>query len=182
MKKPAWLILLVICAVAGLALGVTNAFTKKAIEERVGAKDAEALRAVMSGAEDFEQLELAENAAVGDVAILACYRALKGGVETGKVVKTSVQGYRAEIEVIVGILPDGGISGISCGGEKFAETPDLGSKVKDEEFTSQFEGLKAPVALAKDGGEVDAVTSATVSSRAVVKAVNAALEYAAGIQ
>ena len=87
-----------------------------------------------------------------------------------------MQGYGGPIEVTVGLLLDGTIAGVSIGGTDFAETAGLGARVKEEWFGAQFTGMSAPVALVKDGGEVDAVSSATISSTAVTSAVNAACE------
>ena len=67
------------------------------------------------------------------------------------------------------------------GGSGFSETAGLGAKVKDASFTEQFAGLVAPVALVKDGGEVDSVTAASISSNAVCSAVNTAAEFIAGL-
>lgn len=182
MKKPAWLILGAICLVAGLALGLTYALTQKAIQKQNEDKASEAQRAVMSAADSFEQIEVPQDTKVDDVAILSCYRAMKGGAQYGKVVTAAVAGYKSTIEVTVGIAADGSITGIRCGGASFAETAGLGALVTEEAFTSQFAGLNAPVAVTQDGGEVDAITNATISSRAVCKAVNAAAEYASGVQ
>ena len=69
-----------------------------------------------------------------------------------------------------------------------AETPGVGTRVKDAGFTSQFEGLgpDAVVKVKKDGGEIDAVSGATISSRAVTLAIEKARafydEHAAAIQ
>ncbi|HWQ57538.1 MAG TPA: RnfABCDGE type electron transport complex subunit G [Clostridia bacterium] len=178
MKKPAWLILGVICLVAGLALGLTNAFTQDAIRRQSAADEDKARAAVMPQADAFEELAVPENTAVDGVSILSCYAAFSKGEACGWVVKASAQGYGGPIEVTLGVGLDGVVTGINCGGASFAETAGLGAKVKEGDFTHQFAGMSAPVRVTKDGGEVDAVTSATISSRAVCDAVNAACEYA----
>lgn len=181
MKKPAWLILGVICIVAGLALGLTNALTEKAIAEQNAADEARARQSVMTNADSFEAVDVPEGTEIDGVTILSCYNASEGGEACGRIVKAAVKGYGGTIEVTVGIAADGTITGINCGGGSFAETAGLGAKVKEAAFTDQFTGMTAPVLVTKDGGEVDAVTAATISSRAVCKAVSAAAEFAAGL-
>ena len=63
---------------------------------------------------------------------------------------------------------------MDVGGARFSETEGLGSRVKDEAFTQQFIGQTPPLALGED---VDAVSGATVSSRAAVDAVNEAAAF-----
>lgn len=181
MKKPAWLILGIICVVAGLALGLTNALTQKAIAEQNAADAARARQSVMTEADSFEALDVPAQTEIDGVAILSCYDAFSGTELRGKVVKAAVKGYGGTIEVTVGIAADGSITGINCGGGDFAETAGLGAKVRESSFTQQFIDMMVPVAVKKDGGEVDAITAATISSRAVCKAVSAAGEYAAGL-
>ncbi|MPM58160.1 Electron transport complex subunit RsxG [bioreactor metagenome] len=100
--------------------------------------------------------------------------------------------------MIVGIGADGAITGIRVGGPNFSETMGLGAKTRDAEFTDQFQGQKGPISVggksdsvtsasanaenpSESGGHVDAVTSATISSRAVVSAVNTACSYVQGL-
>ncbi len=181
MKKPAWLILGILCIVAGLALGLTNALTEKAIAMQNAADEEKARRSVMPNADSFEVLDVPEGTEIDGVAILSCYNAYAGSEACGRIVKASVKGYGGAVEVTVGIAADGTITGINPGGVSFAETAGLGAKVKEDAFTDQFAGMTAPVQVKKDGGEVDAVTAATVSSRAVCKAVSAAAAFAAGL-
>lgn len=177
-KVPAWVILCVIALVAGLALGLTNAFTETAIAEQNAADAASARTAVMTGAENFGEVAVPENTAIGDVTILSFYKSDAAATDCDEVVLVSVKGYGGDIEVTVGVAADGTITGISCGGGNFAETAGLGAKVKEAAFTEQFAGMTAPVALTKDGGDVDSVTAASRSSGAVCRAVNAAADYA----
>jgi len=120
----------------------------------------------------------------------------------GYVAQATVKGYGGEIEVIMGVDTAGVITGVSVGGPNFSETMGLGAKVRNEDFTSQFIGQKGPITLggqatatgdettnatskptvvlpdaSEAGGYVDAVTSATVSSRAVINAVNTIYEF-----
>ncbi len=166
---PAWIILSIIVLVAAALLAGTNILTENKITEQALAKTDTARRNAMPEAEEFTRLEVESGAAVDD-----CYLATAGGETVGYTSQITVKGYGGAIELIVGVDKDGAITAISVGGSDFSETAGLGAKVKDEEFTSQFSGLSAPVVLNKD---VDAVSGATISSRAVTNGVNAAAEY-----
>jgi electron transport complex protein RnfG len=101
----------------------------------------------------------------------------------GKLVGVAVYGvshkaYGGDIKVIVGVLADGSINGIRILEHK--ETPGLGSRAAEPEFLSQFNGNgrtgEFVWKVKKDGGSVDAISGATISSRAVTEAVDNALE------
>lgn len=89
-------------------------------------------------------------------------------------------GYGGEIETIVGMDSTGAITGVVI--TNMSETPGLGAKVKDKSdkgFAAQFKGKMSAAdgfALKKDGGDIDAITSATITSKAVTKGINAAVE------
>lgn len=79
-------------------------------------------------------------------------------------------GYGGDINIIVGLDSNFSIKEISILGQ--TETPGLGGKITESAFTDQFKGLSVEeVALSKEDGEVDAITGATISSKAVVDAV-----------
>lgn len=164
----AWKLLL-IAAVAGLALGIVNGITVEPIAEQMRLKADTARKTVLPLADTFT-LE-SENTG----GCVEAYVGTNGGEPVGyTAVVATKEGYGNEFEVTVGITLDGKISGISIGGANFSETPGLGARVKEAFFTEQFEGLTAPLTL---GTDVDAITSATRSSRAVTNAVNTACEY-----
>ena len=99
--------------------------------------------------------------------------------DQGSVVQVTVKGYGGPVQVKVAVLKDGSIAGVEIGGKDFSETPGVGARVQEESFWSQFIGKTGPFKL-KDN--VDAVSGATISSTAVVKAVNAALDIAKTVQ
>lgn len=161
--------LLLLSAVAGLALGVTNAVTQGPIEEQRIAEANAARRAVLSAAESFEMVS--EDADGMD----EIYRGVGADGQTvGYTAKCTARGYGGPIEVTVGIDADGTVTGVQVGGADFAETAGLGARVKEAWFGEQFVGQTAPMQLKKDGGRIDAVSSATISSTAVTQAVNGA--------
>lgn len=166
--------LLLIAAGAGLALGTTNAVTMEPIAAQSAREADQARRTVLPIAAAFE-----EAAADGlDEAFIGLDAA---GAAVGATGRVTVKGYGGEIEVTVGVDKAGVITGVNVGGVNFKETAGLGAKTKDAAFTAQFAGKMAPVALKKDGGGIDAVTSATISSTAVTYAVNQAAAALAAV-
>ena len=168
--------LLLIATFAGLALGVTNAVTAGPIvEQQIAAANA-ARKAVLPEAVDFEQADCS------DETIDSIYIAKDaGGNCVGYTGTKTVTGYGGPIEVTVGVAKDGKITGVNVGGSDFSETAGLGAKTKDAKFTDGFKGLdssaESSLYVKQDGGEVDAVTSATISSRAVTGGVRAICTY-----
>ena len=88
----------------------------------------------------------------------------------------SNQGYDpTQIQIMVGFLPDGAIDSTVVTQQK--ETPGLGTKMTGEKFNGQFAGknpLSFSLYVTKDGGQVDAITASTISSRAVCDAIRRA--------
>ncbi|MDO4571823.1 MAG: FMN-binding protein [Clostridia bacterium] len=158
--------LFAIAAVAGLALGATNAVTEEPIAAQQAAAALASRQAVLPAAAGFEEAD-AEDI---DEAFLGFD---EGGALVGCAGRLTVQGFGGPIEVTVGVDTAGRITGVQVGGSDFAETAGLGAKTRDAAFTGQYAGQTAPVALTRDGGGIDAVTSATISSSAVTEGVNA---------
>lgn len=83
------------------------------------------------------------------------------------------KGFGGELEIMTGFYIDGTMAGYKVLNHK--ETPGLGSKIMENEFISQFIGLKiegGKLKLRKEGGQIDGITSATISSKALLDAVN----------
>ena len=91
------------------------------------------------------------------------------------VLTSSAKGYGGPVAVSVTLNDDNTIAALTVGDADFAETQGLGSKVQDEEFINQFIGKKVPL----QDGDIDIIASATISSEAVIKAVNKAAEQLA---
>ncbi len=166
--KNTWWVLVIICVVAAVALAIVNGVTEGPIKDRAMQQYSEALSALFPEAgkdgQNYQALTLEEGSDL-DFA----YQVLQNGQPIGHAGKATAQGYGGPIEVIFGLSPDGTLRGINVGGSDFKETEGLGSKTKDAAFTDQFQGKTPPVDLKQD---VDAVAGATISSSAVVKAVN----------
>jgi len=101
------------------------------------------------------------------------YAVKQGGNVLGHAVRQTVKGYGGPIEVTVGFDPQHVIRGIHVGGAEFQETEGLGARAREPAFTDQFQGQVTPLAL---GQQVDAISGATVTSQAVVDAVNQAMD------
>lgn len=170
-KPPAWLILWLITMSAAFLLGATNEMTAEMIQQRSLEEKEAARNAVFSEADSFSVVTLEHGDEQG---IDECYAAMKDSSIIGYVCTVNEQGYGGPIEVISGIKTDGEITGITVGGSKFAETAGLGANTKQPAFITQFSGKKTPLTLKMD---IDAVTGASISSGAVVKAVNEAAEF-----
>ncbi len=169
-KKQDWLILGAIAVIAAILLAGTNMITKDRIAEQALQAQHASRIAALPGAAGFEEMkEEAEN-------IDNCYAALAAdGSVMGYVVQTTAKGYGGEIEVMVGVDAQGAITGLAAGGSNFSETAGVGTRVQEEAFTSTFIGLTAtPVA----GDNVETLSGATVSSKAVIGGAAVAYDHA----
>ena len=167
--------LFLLAAVAGLALGVTNMVTAEPIAQQAILAAESARKAVLPTASSSTKVE----EPIGLQDAYAGYDA--SGVLVGATGTILTKGYGGEIEITVGIDQNGVLTGVSVGGSSFAETAGLGARAKEPWFMEQFIGKSTPIAIKKDGGEIDAITSATITSRAVTKAVNDAVLLLTGL-
>ncbi len=170
--------LFTICLVSSAALGVANALTKDPIAKAALAKRVSAIEQVLP---EFDNKPLDESSAISvDGEIVTIYPAKKQGRLVGVAVETfTSKGFNGQIKLMVGLLPNGTIHKIVV--VQANETPGLGDKIAAEKsnFSKQFSG-KDPATfmlkVKKDGGSVDAITAATISSRAFCDAVSRAYD------
>ncbi len=178
-------ILCAITLVVALALGAVNAVTAGPIAEQNAQKIKDSLENVMPGAES-EQIDVPEGTTVTtetknatSVTILSAYKMTKDGADAGYCVEVGPTGFGGAVDTMVGIDNDGKVTGISVISAS-SETPGLGARSTEPEFQAQFAGqVGTEVAVAKDGGSIDALTGATITSRAVSEGVVAAAQFAA---
>lgn len=98
------------------------------------------------------------------------YIIYEDGEKAGYAFMASGSGYGGNIDILVGLDSGFGIKGVSILSQ--TETPGVGNRITESSFTDQFKGLSASdIALKSEGGKIDAITGATISSRAVVNAV-----------
>lgn len=170
------LILGLICVVSALVLSGVDSLTRRRVEQADESKLVEALALVLPGDHTFEALEGLDDALEGHLGSVTEVFAASGEDSPGIAAKARPQGYGGQIDVVVGVTSDGLISGVQIVSQ--SETPGLGSEVTREAFTDQFRGSSSPesVMVRQDGGSVDAITGATISSRAVASGVRDVLE------
>ena len=167
--------LFVICVVAGGVLGVVYNATKDPIAAAETAKRTEAIKNVLPEFNELKETKVKSAMEDIDIPFYLAYDADNNFI--GAAVETFTnKGFSGNISLMVGILADGTINNISV--LQHAETPGLGSKMTEPSFKDQF-NEKNPASfnfkVKKDGGDVDAITAATISSRAFCDAVNRAL-------
>lgn len=173
------LVLFGVTLIASAAVGYVNSLTAGPIEAAKQAKQADAIRQVIPGEFDNDPNADVWKVQTPDGGELEFYPAKKNGEAIGTAVKTYTNnGFGGKVWLMVGFNPDGTISNYSVLEHK--ETPGLGSKM-DIWFTKGGKGNiigKNPgttgLKVSKDGGNVDAITAATISSRAFLDAVNRA--------
>ena len=163
-------VLLAICIIIPLALSVTNKVTAKKIAELEKENSKKNMQSLVS-ADDFEKCS--------DGGI-EYYAAVKGGETAAYIFTESAKGYGGDVSVMTAVKPDGTVAGVAIL-DVSNETPGLGQNAAKENFYSQYAGLKNGISLLKNGAkaennEVDAVTGATITSTAVTRAVNTALD------
>jgi Na+-translocating ferredoxin:NAD+ oxidoreductase subunit G len=109
---------------------------------------------------------------------LTCYTARKDGKLVGTAIESyTMNGFSGLIRLMVGITPDGTIYSTSVLEQK--ETPGLGTKMTEPFFKDQFDGVNPTdfnLSVKKDGGDVDAITASTITSRAYCDAIQRAYD------
>ena len=162
--------LLLISAVVAAALAGVNAYTAPIIAALKEAKTQEAINAVLPGG--GEEIEFTDDTGI----VKKVYAS-----DTGYAIQVAPMGFNGPIDMMVGVDKEGNVLAISIISQ--TETAGLGAVAaektsKGEGFRGQFAGMSGVLAVDKDGGEVDSISSATITSRAVVTGINAALECA----
>ncbi len=188
MKNPIvknTVILTVITLISGLLLGAVYGITKGPIADAQDAAKKEAWQAVFPEAslDDFAAVEVdaaLSEQVTADLGVKATVNEVCTVGDMGYVVTvTDSEGYGGDIQITVGITTDGTISGVSI--LSISETAGLGMKAKEPEFYTQYQDKQTDkFYVSKDGGEgepIDALSGATVTSRAMTGAVNTALAY-----
>ncbi len=173
--------LFLITAVTSLLLATVNKVTTPIIAENTKALEVAAKQEVLPTAGEFMTSEVPE-LAFEDVTIDALSVGLdkKGGSILGYVVTaTSPKGYGGDIRVMVGIDKDLKVLRVKI--MESSETAGLGANASKPRFIDQFIGAESKLTVVKGEakqGEISAITSATVTSKAVTSCVNAALDAA----
>lgn len=172
------LILLAFAIVSALLMGVAYQVTLDPITQSRELADRQNQQLVSPEADEFVAVDKAvlEKVRQEHPGILDIAEAKKGADAIGYVVKSSTNGFGGPMEVMVGVDEQGNVSGIRMGNH--TETPGLGDNAGKPDFYEQFPGKNILTGIGVNKGEpganeIQAITGATVTSRAVADAVNA---------
>lgn len=158
-------------AVCGLLLAVGNDLTHTRIEiQQLRYVQGPAIQTVLAGSTNDPLVDRKTVSVSGKPVML--FFGKKGDALTGVALETAAMGYRNELRVVSGFDPVSG-NCTSVALSVASETPGIGSRVADTSFTHKFAGLPigTAAALRKDGGTIDAMGGATISSRGFCRAV-----------
>ena len=166
MKKNILIPLISIVTVGLILFGA--AFGLKGIAQSNAQKEhLRLMQTLLPGSESF----LLEEYTGEDANIRSVHKA-----DSGFVIETATQGYADEIIVLVGVSKEGSVTGLVV--REMHETPGLGfNALTDWKFLSQFLRTEGDAEVGKD---VDAITGATVTSKAITRCVNSAVRYVTG--
>ncbi len=167
--------LFLICLIATLLLGVTNSVTSPIIEKLAIETEKNSRKVVFETAEDFI------NEKQVDEATSIVEAVDKDGNKIGYVVVNTAKGYGGDISVMTGVDIEGKVTGVNI--LSHSETAGLGAKATTDGFKNQFIGHISGITVSKDkagDNAIDAITGATITSRAVTNAINAAIELTGG--
>lgn len=167
------IVLCVISLVVALLLGLTNMITEPFILENNAKKIQAAMTEVLPA---DEYVDMTDSYTGGDATVDSVYSAGDAGWVVQVTPATSFSG---NLSVMVGVDSTGACSGISI--VSTGETSGLGSNASKPSWQAQFVGKTGKVAVTKDGGEINAITGATITSRGVSEAVTSALAVAASM-
>ena len=164
-QLPAYLILALIALAAALLLAVTNAITAGPIKAHEEAAQNAAFQSVME-ADSFSTMSVPDGCNVTSLV-----EAKKDGKTIGYCAVSSAKGYGGNVAVTLGVDMDGKIVGCQIGDTNFAETDGFGARWKEPARAEAFIGLSA-----FGGDTIEAITGATVTSKAVLAASNDVLK------
>lgn len=180
-KQSFWqplIVLVGIAVVSAFMLAYVEQITEVPIKK---AKDTQELAAIAEVVNAFDNNPFAEKMIITTANRkhkLTMYPARKDGVLNSVAIKAYTNtGFGGRIELMAGFNVDGSIRNFKITSSN--ETPGLGSKVDEPKFKEQFHGFypgRQILKVRQDGGDVDAVTAATISSRAVLKALDRAYD------
>jgi len=175
------LTLFIIAAITIGALSVVHTLTLEPIERQKQKTQEAAMKEVLPQAFDYREISIEKTGCI-DAVYEGHLRneGSGGGTLTGYVVQLSPEGYSGKIDFIVGIsIPDKKITGMRV--LRHSETPGLGAQAVKEDFHKRYDGkdlIPLDVVRTSPGAhEIQAITSATITTRAITNAVNEAIEW-----
>ena len=172
------LVLTLVAVIMGGILAYVNHLTEGPIAEQKEKALADGIKAVMA-CNDLKVAktdEVKQNDAKGKKMTFTVYQIQDAqGKDLGAAVESTTMGFGGNLKVLVGFDPEGKILGYTL--LEHAETPGLGAKAdkwfqKDQKGDIIGKDPKEPLTVSKDGGQVDAITASTITSRAFLLAIN----------
>ncbi len=164
------LALLIICLVATTLLAGTNMITAEKIAANAVEKENSSRMVVLPEGNSYSEVTALENG------LTYCEGMNENGEVVGYVFTSGAKGYGGTVGVMVGLDTNGTITGIEI--LTHSETPGLGANATGDGFKSRFAGKSGELVVDKnsnDGQNIQAITAATITSKAVVSAVNAVI-------
>lgn len=168
--------LLIICLVATTLLAGTNMITKEKIAQNASEKETASRMLVLPEGKEYGEVTTL------DSGITYCIGTNESGEEVGYVFTSGAKGYGGTVGVMVGIDMDGVITGVEI--LSHSETPGLGANAVKPDFKDRFIGKTGALTVDKvsnEGQNIQAITAATITSKAVTSAVNAVTDAFAEI-
>lgn len=168
--------LVVITLISGFSLGFVNDLTLGPKAEAKLQKKIDALKLVLPAFDNnpVEDMKLVKSETSSDsIEIYPAY--FKNQFAGAAIIGSTDRGFSGLVKIMVGFKPNGNIENIVVLEQK--ETPGLGTKMTEAKFLQQFKGVNVSaykLKVKKDGGDVDALTGATISSRAFCDATQTA--------
>jgi electron transport complex protein RnfG len=171
-------VLLAITAVSGFSLGYINEWTKGPKEATRLARKLNAIKSVLPEIDNNPADEIIMLPTSPQQDSLECYVGKKDGETVGFAISTyTKKGFSGLIRIMVGFTAEGNI--VNTVVLEHKETPGLGTKMKESKFKTQYHNQHPAtfnLEVTKDGGDVDAITGATITSRAFSEAVQLAYD------
>lgn len=163
--------LFIFCLVATALLAGTNMITKDKIAENAVQTEIQSRNIVLPEGKTYGEVTSLDNG------VTYCIGYDADGKEAGYVFTTGAKGYGGTVSVMVGMDTEGNITGVEI--LSHSETPGLGANATKDDFKGRFIGKSGILTVNKssnEGQDVQAITAATITSKAVVNAVNLATE------
>ena len=172
------LCLTAVCLVCAALLGGVYALTYQPIQDAAQKALTESISQVLPEGGQLSEVQYFDAEGIDEY-----YTLTEDNETVAYAVKSTTNGFGGPLTLMVGVLPDGTVYNTSV--LSHSETPGLGAKcTTDERFISQWQGLTPDNVLlvSKDGGDIDAITASTITSRAYTKAVKQAVDAVSAIQ
>ncbi|MEK7852033.1 MAG: RnfABCDGE type electron transport complex subunit G [Deltaproteobacteria bacterium] len=164
------LVLTVICVIAAASLAKVYEITKVRIDRNMVELEEKKRKDILPNAVSFEEKQIdGKSVFVGKDA---------EGKAIGSIFKVAPRGYAGPVNAMIGVDGSGKVLAVNITKLDQTETPGLGTKVTEPKFRNQFKDKDGDaLKLKKDGGSIDAITAATISSRAVANGVKEGMEW-----